>query len=584
MTPRRRSFATSILTMGFALFLAAAWSQGAPDADGSWSGSIATPGTPLEVVVHLTSEEPPSGTIDIPAQGARGLPLDAVTIDGRDVTFRIAGVPGEPTFRGSVTNDRMEGTFTQGGMTFDFALERGDAAPTEVAARTPVAVVDELLGDWSGVIGPGTANLTIGVTLAAEAGEMRGTYTIPMQAVEGTLTILEATDDAVAFTLDGVPGNATFRGVLEDDRLAGSFMQGGFTAPLELERSSGPLALVRPQEPVGPLPYREEFVTVTTDVTLAGTLTLPEGDGPFPALVLLTGSGPQDRDETLFGHRPFLVIADHLTRAGYAVLRLDDRGVGESEGDFLTVTYEDFVGDAVAAVAFLADHPTVDASRVGLLGHSEGGFIAPVAAARDDRIAFLVTLAGPSVPGIDVLLEQNRLFFELAGEPDEEIDRQLAYLRALHAAVEAGDVTTARQLTRDRVETALARGAEGTGVEPSPEEREAAVAMQLASLDAGWFRDFLTFDPRPFLAALDVPLLAIYGTLDLQVPSEQSAPALRELADEAGLDVTIEVFDGLNHLLQPATTGGIEEYGVIETTIAPEVLERIVEWLDAQVR
>jgi pimeloyl-ACP methyl ester carboxylesterase len=311
---------------------------------------------------------------------------------------------------------------------------------------------------------------------------------------------------------------------------------------------------------------------------LAGTLTLPEGNGPFPALLLLSGSGPQDRNEELFGHRPFLVIADALTRAGFAVLRADDRGVGASEGDFDAASFEDFAEDALAGLHYLTSHPEVDAARVGLLGHSEGGFIAPVVASASAEVAFLITLAGPSVRGAEVLELQNKLLFEQAGATEAQVEAQLAYLRELAALIEAGDTEAAKARTRARMEESFADLPEEE--RPTLQEQAFLTEAQVASLEAGWFQDFLSFDPAPYLRTLTVPLLAIYGERDLQVPPEQSEGPLRELMREANNeDATIVVFDGLNHLMQPAQTGGIEEYGVIETTIAPEVLELLAGWL-----
>jgi uncharacterized protein len=250
--------------------------------------------------------------------------------------------------------------------------------------------------------------------------------------------------------MPGVPGDPAFAGTLDGDRIEGTFTQGGQPLPFFLEREAEPTAL-RPQEPLPPFPYLEEEVTYASgDVTLAGTLTLPPGDARVPALLLITGSGPQDRDEEILGHKPFLVIADHLTRAGYAVLRVDDRGVGGSTGDDALATYDELLGDVLEGVALLRAHPRVDPDRVGLLGHSQGGFLAPAAAARaDGDVAFVILLAGPAVDGFATLLAQNERIFELSmrtADPtvsDEAVAAavaaQIDFLETLYAFLVADD-------------------------------------------------------------------------------------------------------------------------------------------------
>jgi uncharacterized protein len=340
----------------------------------------------------------------------------------------------------------------------------------------------------------------------------------------------------------------------------------------------GPLpAPARPQEPQPPFPYDSTDVSYRSgDLTLAGTLTRPAGDGPFPAVLLLTGSGPQDRDETIAGHKPFLLLADTLTRAGYAVLRTDDRGVGGSGGDLGQATYDDLTADALAGIAFLQGRPEVDRGRIGLLGHSEGGYLAPLVTQRAaGAVSFVVLMAGPAVTGEDVLALQNRMILEQAGAPPEQVQSQVGYIHELSRLLAAGDDDGARALSRARITEQAATLPEDQ--RPSPEEIEAQLPVSPA------FRAFVTYDPAPALAALDVPVLAFFGGKDLQVPPEQSEPAMRELlAGDPG--ATVRVLPGLNHLMQPAITGSPVEYGAIETTIAPEVLDLVTGWLRENVR
>jgi uncharacterized protein len=319
----------------------------------------------------------------------------------------------------------------------------------------------------------------------------------------------------------------------------------------------------RPQEPRPPFPYRSENVAYRNgEVDLAGTLTLPQGPGPFTALLLVTGSGPQDRDETVAGHKPFLVLADALTRAGYAVLRMDDRGVGGSSGDLAGTDYDKLAGDIVAGVGYLRSRP--DVVRVGLLGHSEGGYLVPLAAQRSADVAFVVSMAGPAVPGDQVLELQERLLLGAAGLPPDQVEAQVAAVRELVGLVRAEDYTGARAPAR--------RVLVGEGVPPDQ------IDARLTYLTSRYFRALAVHDPAHSLDALAVPVLAFYGGKDLQVPADQSVPVLRaRLADNP--DVTIKTFPGLNHLMQPATSGAPTEYATIETTLAPEVLDLIIRWL-----
>jgi uncharacterized protein len=328
----------------------------------------------------------------------------------------------------------------------------------------------------------------------------------------------------------------------------------------------GACAAPAAREAVPPHPYTEAEVSVPHgEVVLAGTLTVPDGPGPHPALVMITGRGPHDREETLGPHRPFLVLADALARAGVAVLRTDDRGVGGSTGSLAAATYDDLAGDALAGVALLAGRPEIDPRRIGLLGHSEGGYLAPLAAGRADGrapVAFVITLAGPAVPGDDVLVAQSRLIRGLPGAGGDP-DGYAAFVESFTARLRAGDRDGARALA----ERAVARADPGASAE---EQRAGVVAL----MDR---EKFLLYDPAPALRALRVPVLALFGGVDRQVPPEQNEPPMRALL-AAGPDPTVRTFPGLNHSLQPSATGDPAEYATIPAAIAPEVLDAITTW------
>ncbi len=339
------------------------------------------------------------------------------------------------------------------------------------------------------------------------------------------------------------------------------------------------------------LPYVTEEVTFenTADasgepITLAGTLSLPEGDGPFPAVILISGSGAQDRDESLLPIaeiKPFALIADYLTRQGIAVLRYDDRGVGGSGGDPTTANSADLATDAEAALDYLLTRPEIDPAKIGLLGHSEGGLIAPMIAARRADVAFIVSLAGPAVNGLDLLIRQNERLMAASGATQEQIDTQVANVQewALLTAAEDWE-----GLEASMIEDAIAQ------IEALPEEQRAGItdpAAYAADLAAqqmpqfqNWLRYFFAYDPRGDWEQLSVPALALFGDNDVQVDADQNATALQTIVDEAGLeDVTIVRFPTANHLFQDAITGGVEEYGTLPQEFIPDLLPTISEWI-----
>ncbi|UGT41058.1 alpha/beta hydrolase [Nocardia yamanashiensis] len=322
----------------------------------------------------------------------------------------------------------------------------------------------------------------------------------------------------------------------------------------------------RPQEPKPPWPYRSEEVGYRSgEITVAGTLTEPNGTGPFPAVVLITGSGAQDRNESLLGHQPFLLLADTLTRAGFAVLRTDDRGVGGTGGNLDTSTYQELADDVGAGVSFLRGRAEIDRARIGLLGHSEGGYLAPLYASRPDSgVAFAILMAGPSVTGSEVVLEQNDLILRAKGASSEQLSSQIGFLSGLANIFRIGDMAAARDFAYQHNDSLPAEE------RATSAEIDASVTQYMAGL--------FTYDPAPALSAMRIPVLAFYGGKDLQVPAKQNEGPARALLS-TDPDATVVVFDGLNHLMQPADTGLPDEYAKIETTIDPQVLGYVTGWL-----
>ncbi len=336
----------------------------------------------------------------------------------------------------------------------------------------------------------------------------------------------------------------------------------------------------RPQDPKKPYPYDEEEVSYRNakdNIKISGTLTLPRGGGKYPAVLLITGSGSQDRDETIVGHRPFLVLADYLTRNGIAVLRVDDRGIGGTDRGSLSATSENFADDVLAGVAFLKQREEIDPKLIGLIGHSEGGMIAPMVAARSNDVSFIVLLAGPGQRGEDIIYAQTELIHKAQGTPPNTIAHFVSLARTINGIVKT---ETDQKRVAQRINEEIA-GYIGTLDELEKKRFEPAAGAVKAIMPmytSAWYRYFITFDPLTVLKNVKVPVLALNGELDLQVPAKENLDLIG-----AGLkgnaDVTLKAFPRLNHLFQTTQTGLPSEYAQIEETIAPEVLKTVSEWI-----
>jgi uncharacterized protein len=361
------------------------------------------------------------------------------------------------------------------------------------------------------------------------------------------------------------------------NKITGEFRQGPGKFPLVFKRVDALQAINRPQEPKPPFPYTAEEVVYRNekaDVQLAGTLTIPEGEGPFPAVVMLTGSGPQNRDEQLLGHKPFLVIADFLTRNGIAVLRADDRGVGSSTGNFATATTGDFAEDGLAGIEFLKTRKEVNQQMLGCIGHSEGGIMAPVAASQSNDISFIILLAGPgSNLGDNVTFQRIRMAKQ-AGASEESLKVQEKCLQA------ANDI--ARKDISDEEARLQIRQLIADLPEPEKQllnwsdERVGALASQLTE---GWWRYSLKHDTENTIKSLKIPVLALLGEKDMQVPVALNLSHLERALENGHQKNRVVVMMGLNHLFQPCETGDGSEYVKIEETISPEVLHIMTDWI-----
>jgi len=350
----------------------------------------------------------------------------------------------------------------------------------------------------------------------------------------------------------------------------------GYKFPLNLSREQiEKESANRPQEPQPPYPYDVEdiiFSNPDAEIRLAGTLTIPKGKGPFHAVVLVSGSGPQNRDEEILGHKPFKVIADHFTRNGIAVLRYDDRGVGMSEGIFANTTTADFADDAAAAVNYLQQREDLD--KIGIVGHSEGGMIAPIVAAEDDSVSFIVLMAGPGMK-IDQLMQlQFRSAMLQQGMGTENMEKKVASIGRINKIIQQED-DPEKRMTKISAELAESR---------MPNETDASLKAELATYTTPWWVYFMRYDPTPVLEQVKCPVLAINGDLDYQVPAAPNLEGISNSLKRGGNNnVTVQKFEGLNHLFQTAETGAGSEYAQIEETIAPEVLTTMTKWIKTQV-
>jgi pimeloyl-ACP methyl ester carboxylesterase len=420
-----------------------------------------------------------------------------------------------------------------------------------------------------------------------EGGPPRATFDSPDQGATGLkVDAVDLTPESLGFTMKAM--GAEFTGTLNaaGNQAVGQWKQGGVSLPLTLTKTDRPTEVRRPQTPQPPFPYREErlaYENKAASVRLAGTLTIPEGAGPFAAVILISGSGAQDRDETIFGHKPFLVIADHLTRRGVAVLRVDDRGVGGSSGNAASSSSEDFAGDVLAGIATLRSRPDIDPRAIGLIGHSEGGIIAPLVAARAGDVAFIVLLAGTGVPGDQVLTSQVALLLKAIGTDRETLERNVdAERRVLAAIKNASDPQKAKEAAQAILKEL--RDKLPAGEREEFDKAKPSLDAQLELVGSRWLQFFLAHDPRPTLAQVRCPVLALCGTNDLQVAPGENLSAIEKALKRGGNDrITIKELPRLNHLFQTSATGLPAEYGRIEETIAPSALALIGDWIAAQV-
>ena len=448
-----------------------------------------------------------------------------------------------------------------------------------------------IAGNWLGTLEINTIKLRLGLKIVAKDD---GSFTATFDSIDQgakDLPIDKITYQEGAVNFEAKQFDIIFNGKLENGDIVGEFKQGQGKFPLTFKRQDAPVTLNRPQHPNKPYPYEEQEVSYENKkdgIKLAGTLSLPKASkAPFAAVILITGSGPQNRDEEIFGHKPFLVLADYLTRQGIAVLRLDDRGVGGSSKNVPTETSENYAEDVLAGVEFLKSNKSINPKQIGLIGHSEGGLIAPMVATKSTDIAFIVSLAGPGLTGSEIIKLQGALIAKASGASDQAIasSRELQEISFQILKTEKDNVIAKKRIVEESKKfyakfSKEEKQALGIPADITDEQIESSLGRFVSS----WFRFFLEYDPRPTLKNVKCPVLAVNGEKDLQVPYQENLSEIEKALKASGnKDFQIKSFPDLNHLFQTSKTGSPSEYGSIEETFAPVVLKEVGDWILARV-
>lgn len=354
------------------------------------------------------------------------------------------------------------------------------------------------------------------------------------------------------------------------------------TLPLRMQKTNHPLRIHRPQTPKEPFPYSSEIIAVwnkKAKVSIEGTLTLPAGEGPFPCVILVTGSGPQDRNSDILMHPSFWVIADYLSRHGIAVFRYDERGVGKSTGNFSTSTSHDFADDLLAVFKHLQKNKNLNKNQIGVAGHSEGGLVCAMAIAKYKKIGFYISLAGPAVRGSEILLEQAKQLFIVSGKDKEYVDFEYAFRKKIFEMFHSiSDSHKFAEAMRDYFEKTMTE----IGEEKAKEHNisRSFAEMWIIQLSSPWMKEFMSIDPASYLYKIKCPVLVMIGEKDFQVPHYQNLPIYEKIFSESKhSNYTILKIPQLNHLFQTANTGSISEYGRIEETFSPIALETMKDWI-----
>lgn len=449
------------------------------------------------------------------------------------------------------------------------------------------------VGDWQGLLKVGVDLKIVFHITATVDGKLAATADSPDQSAYGMkCDSVMMKGDSILIKMNTL--RASFTGTITNDTTINGFFIQGMKFPLTLKKTGKSIAVInnRPQTPQPPFPYKSEdveYYNKDKSIQFGATITIPEGKGPFPAVVLISGSGPQNRDEEIMGHKPFAVLADHLTKSGVAVLRADERGIGKSTGKFNTATSADFADDISTGVDYLLTRPEINKKKIGLIGHSEGGMIAPMVANSRKDISFLVLLAGPGIKNIDLMAEQNVAILE-----SSEISKPAAtaygelYKNILTTVMQSLDSSVAFATLKKTVNNWTEKNPEAIIKEldlGSSQNQEELIRTLMQTLYTPWFRFFIAYDPAPALEKIKLPLLALNGSKDIQVLPASNLSGIKEALKKAGnKKVEIKEIPQLNHLFQTCNTCTVQEYGTLTETFSPVALQIIREWINKNVK
>ncbi len=444
----------------------------------------------------------------------------------------------------------------------------------------------EILGYWSGKLKMLSIELDFQINVTKTNKSLNGFISIPTQKVnEFKLPVFTYKKNQIHFELPSSAGTANFDGKLKTDSINGSLLQAGMKGTFSLVKTTKPIVQNQPTEQIDePIPYFKDDVAFKNGrVLLTGTLTTPKAEGKFPAIILLTGNGPQDRDEDIFGFKIFKIIADYLTRKGFAVLRYDDRGVGGSTGNTMQSTTEDFSNDALAAIEFLKKQSNIDRTKIGLLGHSEGSQIAELASVNSKDVSFIVLISGNGVDGGKALIEQQKLILKASGVSDSLIAQNLALQNKINYALNNDiDISSLQK----EIKTFAEKDYEAFSkeVKNSIQNKEAYinsnVQSQITVFNNPWFRFYVKYDPIPTLEKIRIPVLMLFGELDLQFPPSLNKQKMEDALTIAGnKNFKSIVFPKANHLYQEAKIGSPTEYSGLKREFVPGFLDAIGDWV-----
>ena len=446
----------------------------------------------------------------------------------------------------------------------------------------------DITGQWNGALKIQGTQMRLVFNISQTENSLSSTMDSPDQGAKGIPTTTTSFENSI-LKITIANAKIEYEGTLgQDNIIVGTFKQGGQSFPMNLSKEKiEKEKLVRPQEPIKPFPYYSEDITFENKkvgINLAGTLTLPNKEGVFPVVILISGSGPQNRDEELLGHKPFLVLSDFLTKNGIAVLRYDDRGIAMSKGDFKTATSADFATDVESAIAYLKTRKEINKNKIGLIGHSEGGLIAPMVASKSKDVAFIVLLAGTGIQGDSLLLLQKKLIEEASGVSKEDIQKGQSSNRKVFDIVNKSisleqlnsDLTIYfKQILKDNPNTQ----------KPAEMSDDDFVKLQVKQIASPWMQYFIKYNPATALEKVKCPVLAINGEKDLQVPPKENLEAINKALTKGGNKrVTTKELPNLNHLFQECKTGSPDEYATIEQTFSPIALTEILKWLQTQTK